>query len=78
MHILPPGFMKIRNYGLLSNRNRNAKLKVCKRLTNTPIFLNVFNSQPVWGGGSHINFTLFSLAFANAFPAFYCFSLALC
>jgi len=39
MHILPPGFMKIRHYGLLGNRNKNAKLKVCKQLTHTPIIL---------------------------------------
>lgn len=37
MHILPPGFMKIRHYGLLGNRNKNAKLKLCKQLTHTPI-----------------------------------------
>lgn len=37
MHILPPGFMKIRHYGLLGNRNKNAKLKLCKQLTQTPI-----------------------------------------
>lgn len=32
MHILPAGFMKIRYYGLLSNRNRGTKLKRCQRL----------------------------------------------
>lgn len=31
-HILPDGFMKIRHYGLLSNKNRNNKLKLCKTL----------------------------------------------
>lgn len=31
LHILPSGFMKIRYYGLLSNRNRNTKLKQCRR-----------------------------------------------
>lgn len=31
-HILPAGFMKIRYYGLLSNRNRGSKLKQCQRL----------------------------------------------
>lgn len=30
MHILPEGFVKIRHYGILSNRNRNKKLKACK------------------------------------------------
>ena len=35
MHILPPGFMKIRHYGLLGNRNKKTKLAICKKLTNT-------------------------------------------
>lgn len=35
MHILPPGFMKIRHYGLLGNRNKKTKLAKCKKLTNT-------------------------------------------
>lgn len=35
IHILPSGFMKIRHYGLLGNRNKTEKLKVCKVLTNT-------------------------------------------
>jgi hypothetical protein len=39
IHILPNGFMKIRHYGLLGNRNKNTKLKICKQLTNTPILL---------------------------------------
>ena len=32
LHILPDGFVKIRHYGLLSNRNRKGKLGLCKRL----------------------------------------------
>lgn len=32
LHILPDGFVKIRHYGTLSNRNRKAKLGLCKRL----------------------------------------------
>lgn len=39
IHILPNGFMKIRHYGLLGNRNKTSKLKICKQLTNTPILL---------------------------------------
>jgi hypothetical protein len=39
IHILPSGFMKIRHYGLLGNRNKNTKLKICKQLTNTSILL---------------------------------------
>lgn len=33
IHILPEGFVKIRHYGILSNKNRNSKLKICKKLT---------------------------------------------
>jgi len=32
LHILPDGFMKIRHYGILSNRNRKEKLAICKKL----------------------------------------------
>ena len=32
LHILPDGFMKVRHYGLLSNRNRKTKLKRCREL----------------------------------------------
>ncbi|MGF7056840.1 hypothetical protein HNR33_000507 [Brassicibacter mesophilus] len=32
LHILPRGFVKIRHYGILSNRNRVTNLKKCKQL----------------------------------------------
>jgi hypothetical protein len=32
LHILPDGFVKIRHYGILSNRNRKRKLFLCRRL----------------------------------------------
>jgi len=35
-HVLPDGFMKIRHYGILSNRNRKEKLFVCKQLLGAP------------------------------------------
>jgi hypothetical protein len=35
MHVLPDKFVKIRHYGILSNRNRVTKLKKCKELTGT-------------------------------------------
>jgi hypothetical protein len=31
-HVLPRGFVKIRHYGLLANRQRQAKLDLCRRL----------------------------------------------
>lgn len=36
MHILPKGFVKIRHYGILANRNRKTKLALCRRLTKSP------------------------------------------
>lgn len=36
MHILPKGFVKIRHYGLLANRNRKTKLALCRKLTRSP------------------------------------------
>lgn len=35
IHILPDRFVKIRHYGVLSSRNKNTKLKLCKKLTGT-------------------------------------------
>ncbi len=32
MHALHKGFFKIRHYGLLSNRNKKTKLRLCKKL----------------------------------------------
>ncbi len=32
MHVLPRGFVRIRHYGLLSNRRRREKLAVCREL----------------------------------------------
>lgn len=37
LHVLPNGFMRIRHYGILSNRNRATKLKLCKKLTGAKI-----------------------------------------
>ncbi len=37
LHVLPPGFMKIRHYGLFSNRGKTARIDLCKQLTRTPL-----------------------------------------
>ena len=42
MHVLPKGFVKIRHYGLLANRNKQTKLALCKTLTNTPAYKPLF------------------------------------
>jgi hypothetical protein len=31
-HVLPKGFVKVRHYGLLANRDRDEQLAVCRRL----------------------------------------------
>jgi len=35
-HVLPPGFMRIRHYGLLANRTKRAKLAQARSALNTP------------------------------------------
>lgn len=35
LHMLPSRFVKIRHYGVLSNRTRNSKLRLCQRLTSS-------------------------------------------
>jgi hypothetical protein len=37
LHVLPKGFMKIRHYGILGNRDKARRLKFCKLLTGTRI-----------------------------------------
>ena len=36
LHILPPGFRKIRHYGLFASRDKGKRLVLCRRLTNSP------------------------------------------
>jgi Putative transposase/Transposase zinc-binding domain len=36
LHVLPPGFQRIRHYGLLANRTREDKLSRCRQLLNVP------------------------------------------
>ena len=38
MHVLPYRFVKIRHFGILSNRNRQGKLLKCKKLTGVNLF----------------------------------------
>lgn len=42
MHILPKGFIKIRHYGLLANRNKKTKLELSRKLTDSPIYPSKF------------------------------------
>jgi len=34
LHVLTKGFVRIRGYGLLSNRNKKEKIEICHRLLN--------------------------------------------
>jgi hypothetical protein len=38
MHVLPKGFVKIRYYGILANRNKQTKLELCRKLTSSPSY----------------------------------------
>jgi len=42
MHVLPKGFVKIRHYGLLANRNKKTKLELSKKLTGSPTYKAIF------------------------------------
>jgi len=44
LHVLPSGFMRIRYYGLLSSRNRQDKLKLCRELIGED--LETFQTTP--------------------------------
>jgi len=35
LHVLPPGFRKIRHYGILAAKDKSVRIALCKRLTNT-------------------------------------------
>jgi hypothetical protein len=47
MHILPKGFVKIRHYGLLANRNKKTKLTLCRKLTNSPSYKPIFEGLSI-------------------------------
>jgi hypothetical protein len=36
LHVLPSGFVKIRHFGFLANRNRSIRLSLCRQHLNTP------------------------------------------
>lgn len=42
MHVLPKGFVKIRNYGILSNRTKNIKLSLIRKLIGGQTFTSKF------------------------------------
>lgn len=38
MHTLPKGFVKIRYYGILANRNKKSNITLCRKLTASPVY----------------------------------------
>ncbi len=66
LHLLPPGFVRIRNFGFLANRNRATLLPLCTRLlvgsqenTATPASPSTDQIHSVWncpvcGGTMHV------------------------
>jgi hypothetical protein len=48
LHILPDQFMKIRHYGILSNRNRTTKLPKCKEILGVSTNQNHEVEKPSW------------------------------
>ena len=45
LHVLPPGFVRIRYYGLLGNRYRSANLALCRDLLGVPAVLGELQIQ---------------------------------
>ena len=49
LHVLPDHFVKIRHYGLLSNRNRKVRVRACKELLGmTPSVAERPTSRSTW------------------------------
>jgi hypothetical protein len=42
LHVLPKGFVKIRHFGILANRNKKTKLELCRKLTSSPKYIPKF------------------------------------
>ena len=47
LHVLPPGFHRIRHYGFLANRTRQRKLAECRRLLQAPPSPSAQHAEPV-------------------------------
>ena len=46
LHLLPPGFVRIRNFGFLANRNRATLLPLCRQLPGSPGRTNTSTAEP--------------------------------
>jgi hypothetical protein len=45
LHVLPTGFVRIRYYGILSNRHRHQKLEICRRLLGSSTAAELESSE---------------------------------
>jgi hypothetical protein len=46
LHVLPRGFVKIRHFGILSNRLRGLSLRLCRMLVEAPLLTAADDTQP--------------------------------
>jgi hypothetical protein len=44
MHILPRGFVKLRHFGILGNRNKKTKLELCRKLTRSKLYKPIYTN----------------------------------
>lgn len=42
MNVLPRGFVKVRYYGILAHRNKKTKLRLCRKLIRSPVYIPKF------------------------------------
>src|SRR5215216_1933677 len=47
LHVLPPGFQRIRHFGLLANRHRKVKLEHCRQLLHAPAPVVDLTEEPL-------------------------------
>jgi hypothetical protein len=64
LHVLPSGFVKIRYYGIMANKNKNTKLALCRKLTG--VFKN-----PLYKKLSKIDCLLIPMGFINMTASFF-------
>lgn len=44
MHVLPKGFVKLRHFGLLGNRNKKTKLVLCRKLSGSKVYKPLYTN----------------------------------
>lgn len=47
MHVLPKGFIKIRYYGIIANRNKEVKLQLCRQLTSSSTYKSKYENLKI-------------------------------